>query len=103
MIKAVVFDLDNTLLDFMKMKRVSIKAAISSMLFAGLDVDKEKAEKANEARIRFGSGICCDARRIGKRIRRMDPSKHGVRRAEYGQCGTACSASGLIRSSNLKG
>ena len=45
MIKAVVFDLDNTLLDFMKMKRVSIKAAISSMLFAGLDVDKEKAEK----------------------------------------------------------
>ena len=45
MIKAVVFDLDNTLLDFMKMKRVSIKAAISSMLFAGLDIDKEKAEK----------------------------------------------------------
>ena len=45
MIKAVVFDLDNTLLDFMKMKRVSIKAAISSMVFAGLDIDKEKAEK----------------------------------------------------------
>jgi len=45
MIKAVVFDLDNTLLDFMKMKRVSIKAAISSMVFAGLNIDKEKAEK----------------------------------------------------------
>ena len=29
----------------MKMKRVSIKAAISSMVFAGLNIDKEKAEK----------------------------------------------------------
>ena len=32
MIKAVVFDLDNTLLDFMKMKDTAVRAAVSSMV-----------------------------------------------------------------------
>ena len=45
MIKAVIFDLDNTLLDFMKMKSSSIKAAISGMIESGLDLDPEKAIK----------------------------------------------------------
>ena len=43
MIKGVVFDLDNTLLDFMKMKEFAVKAAIKSMIEAGLEVDEEKS------------------------------------------------------------
>ena len=45
MIKAVIFDLDNTLIDFMSMKRISCDAAISAMIGAGLNVSKEKATK----------------------------------------------------------
>ena len=45
MIKAVVFDLDNTLVDFMKMKRHAVEAAISSMIDAGLGISKEEANK----------------------------------------------------------
>lgn len=45
MIKAVLFDLDNTLIDFMRMKRASIDAAINAMLGAGLKMDKEKASR----------------------------------------------------------
>jgi HAD superfamily hydrolase (TIGR02253 family) len=46
MIKAVVFDLDNTLVDFMKMKSLSIDAAVTAMIDAGLNysVDEIKAE-----------------------------------------------------------
>ncbi len=36
MIKAVIFDLDNTLVDFMAMKQQAISAAINSMIDAGL-------------------------------------------------------------------
>jgi len=43
MIKAVIFDLDNTLLDFMKMKEYAVKAAIAGMIEAGLDIDNEKS------------------------------------------------------------
>jgi len=43
MIKAVIFDLDNTLLDFMKMKEYAVKAAIAGMIEAGLDIDPEKS------------------------------------------------------------
>lgn len=42
-IKAVLFDLDNTLIDFLKMKKLASKAAISAMIKAGLKVDKRKA------------------------------------------------------------
>jgi len=45
MIKAVLFDLDNTLIDFMRMKRNSCESAISAMIDAGLNVKKEKALK----------------------------------------------------------
>ena len=45
MIKAVIFDLDNTLVDFMTMKRLSCDAAISAMIGAGLNVNKGKAVK----------------------------------------------------------
>ena len=43
MIKAVIFDLDNTLLDFQKMKEYGVRAAIGAMIEAGLDCDEEKA------------------------------------------------------------
>ena len=36
MIKAVIFDLDNTLVDFMAMKRQAVNAAIHAMIDAGL-------------------------------------------------------------------
>lgn len=45
MIKAVIFDLDNTLIDFMRIKRTSVDAALNAMLAAGLKMDKEKASK----------------------------------------------------------
>jgi len=43
MIKAVIFDLDNTLLDFMKMKSSSINAAICGMIDAGMNIHKDKS------------------------------------------------------------
>ena len=45
MIKAIIFDLDNTLLDFVKMKQFAVKAAITAMNEAGLEVDENKAYK----------------------------------------------------------
>ncbi len=42
MIKAIVFDLDNTLVDFMTMKRRAIEAAIDAMLDAGLTLSREE-------------------------------------------------------------
>ena len=43
MIKAVFFDLDNTLIDFMRMKNASVDAALSAMLGMGLKMDKKSA------------------------------------------------------------
>lgn len=45
MIKAVIFDLDNTLIDFMKMKRSSVTGAVKAMINAGLKLNQAKAEK----------------------------------------------------------
>ena len=45
MIKAIVFDLDNTLIDFMKMKRLSCEAAMDAMISTGLKIKKEKGLK----------------------------------------------------------
>ena len=42
-IKGVIFDLDNTLLDFMKMKEVAVKSAIKGMIEAGLDIDEKES------------------------------------------------------------
>jgi len=39
MIKAVIFDLDNTLMDFMTMKENAIKAAVKAMIDAGLNIE----------------------------------------------------------------
>jgi putative hydrolase of the HAD superfamily len=45
MIKAVIFDLDNTLVDFMLMKRLAIDAAINAMRDAGLKLSNEEIRK----------------------------------------------------------
>ena len=45
MIKAVIFDLDNTLLDFMNMKTMAVEAAVLGMIEAGLQMDKNIACK----------------------------------------------------------
>lgn len=41
MIRAIVFDLDNTLVDFMKMKDDAVNAAIDGMIDAGLELPRE--------------------------------------------------------------
>ncbi|MEW6194767.1 MAG: TIGR02253 family HAD-type hydrolase [Bacteroidota bacterium] len=43
MIKAIIFDLDNTLVDFMRMKNRAIDAAINAMIDAGLPLTKEES------------------------------------------------------------
>jgi putative hydrolase of the HAD superfamily len=42
MIKAIIFDLDNTLMDFMKMKRAAVDAAADAMIDAGLNISKQE-------------------------------------------------------------
>lgn len=39
-IKAIIFDLDNTLIDFMKMKKESVMSAMKAMIKAGLKIDE---------------------------------------------------------------
>jgi putative hydrolase of the HAD superfamily len=43
-IKAVIFDLDNTLVDFMAMKRQAVDAAIRAMIDAGLNLSEDEAK-----------------------------------------------------------
>lgn len=45
MIRAIIFDLDNTLTDFMRMKRAAIEAGVEGMLDAGLVVSPGKVEE----------------------------------------------------------
>lgn len=42
MIKGVIFDFDNTLMDFMKMKRAAVEAAVEAMIDAGLTYKKQE-------------------------------------------------------------
>ena len=45
MIQAVIFDLDNTLLDFMNMKIKAVESAVHGMIEAGLQMEKGIAKK----------------------------------------------------------
>jgi len=49
MIKAVIFDLDNTLVDFMLMKRQAIDAAINAMIDAGLNLSRKDIQSRIDA------------------------------------------------------
>ncbi len=41
MIKAVIFDFDNTLMDFMRMKKAAVESAVDAMIDAGLTLKKD--------------------------------------------------------------
>ncbi len=43
MIQGVIFDVDNTLIDFMRMRKISVSEAIDAMLDVGLDMNRKKA------------------------------------------------------------
>ncbi len=45
MIRAVLFDLDNTLTDFMKMKEAAIEAAVAGMVDMGLPLGRDEARR----------------------------------------------------------
>jgi putative hydrolase of the HAD superfamily len=49
LIKAIVFDLDNTLTDFMKMKSDAVTAAIDGMIDAGLKLPREAVQTRIDA------------------------------------------------------
>lgn len=51
-VKAVLFDLDNTLIDFMKLKNLAVEQAIAAMVDAGLPMEKEKARELLVAQYR---------------------------------------------------
>jgi FMN phosphatase YigB (HAD superfamily) len=48
-IRAIVFDLDNTLVDFMKMKAAAVEAAIDGMIDAGLRLPREAVKERIDA------------------------------------------------------
>jgi len=49
MIRAVIFDLDNTLVDFMSMKSRAIDAAVQAMIDAGLNLSVEEVKERIDA------------------------------------------------------
>ena len=49
MIRAIVFDLDNTLTDFMRMKEASIQAAIDGMIDAGFQKPRDELRRRVQA------------------------------------------------------
>ena len=54
-IKAVLFDLDQTLIDFMKMKVEACRSAIEAMIKVGLKIDKKEGlKKLMETYFRLG-------------------------------------------------
>src|SRR5262245_63480973 len=48
-IRAIVFDLDNTLTDFMRMKEASIEAAVDGMIDAGLALTRTEVRQRVQA------------------------------------------------------
>lgn len=46
MIKAILFDLDNTLIDLLKLKQIAIEASVAAMIDAGLKMPRNKIIKA---------------------------------------------------------
>lgn len=45
MIKAVIFDIDNTIVDFLEMKKKSLGPAVDTMIAKGLKLDRDQALK----------------------------------------------------------
>ena len=57
MIKAILFDLDNTLLDFISVKEKAVDAAILAMIEAGLDI-KPQLVKKDIFNLNFKIDVC---------------------------------------------
>ena len=78
LIRGVVFDLDNTLLDFMKMKQVAVRSAIRGMIEAGLKIDEDKVN-INGGSIALGHPIGASGARILvtliKQMKRLNKKK----------------------------
>ena len=77
MIKAVIFDLDNTLLDFMKMKSRAVDSGIQGMIEAGLSINSSEARekifniydtKGYEYQEVFDDLIICELGKINYKI-----------------------------------
>ena len=45
MIKAVIFDFDNTLMDFMRMKKAAVETAVDAMIDAGLTYQESRHDR----------------------------------------------------------
>jgi len=74
-IKAVVFDVDNTLVDFRKWKNAAVDAAIVAMIDAGLDLTKEQAHKRYTRSTTKGD-------RVPGRVRRL-PARSSLGYVDY--------------------
>ena len=61
MIKAVIFDFDNTLMDFMRMKKAAVESAVDADDRRGPDLQKSRHDRENL------QGLC--ARRASKTSR----------------------------------
>ncbi|OIO11671.1 MAG: hypothetical protein AUJ52_01715 [Elusimicrobia bacterium CG1_02_63_36] len=91
MIRGVIFDIDNTLTDFMRTKRAAVDAAVEMMIDAGLEADKETmkekimdlyfAEGVEDQRI-FDKILKKELGRIDMRI--LAAGIVGYRRAKHG-------------------
>ena len=77
MIKAIIFDIDNTLVDFMKMKDSSVDAAVYAMIEAGINlsfeeirqhIDKIYKEKGIEYQLVFDQLLLDYAGKINHKI-----------------------------------
>ncbi len=72
--KAVIFDLDNTLIDLMRMKDYCIDAAIDAMIDTGLAMSKQKAKKViHEMYVKDIEDQRIFQRFLKKAIGRVDP------------------------------
>lgn len=76
MINAVIFDIDNTLTDFMRTKRSAVSAAVEMMIDAGLEVNKEAMNK-KIMDLYFAEGV--EDQRIFNKILKKETGKVDIR------------------------
>jgi FMN phosphatase YigB (HAD superfamily) len=75
-IRAILFDLDNTLIDFIQMKEESCKAAVKAMVASGLQMDEEQAFKLLLIKY-FDVGIESD-RAFSEFLKSVDQFNHKI-------------------------
>ena len=75
-IRAVLFDLDNTLIDFIRMKEESCRAAVRAMLASGLRMQEDEAFE-RLIKTYFAVGIESD-NAFSEFLKRVDQFDHKV-------------------------